>query len=215
MPRRSTGPKLWFDNTRETWSIVDGKRKIRTGYGAADVAKAEQALAEYLGRKHTVQDSPEPSVADVLIAYVREQLDGKVSASHISYDIDQLERWWGDKLVRDINAGNCRAYTAHRKAEAERRAIEREVKRARREKRQPDIAEAKASAPSASTSARRELSFLRAALAHWNSEHGPLRFMPAIKLPAAPEARTLARIGTASTQFASSTIFRSIRPGSA
>lgn len=28
MPRRSTGPKLWFDNTRETWSIVDGRRLL-------------------------------------------------------------------------------------------------------------------------------------------------------------------------------------------
>jgi integrase len=189
MPRRSAGPKLWFDNARETWSIVDGKKKIRTGFGATEADQAQKALAEYIGEKHVIRNSPEPHVADILNEYLTEHLSGKVSEAHIVYSIDQLARWWGTKALRDVTAANCRAYAAHRKADAAQRAVDREVKRAQREKREPDIAGAKASAPTASASTRSELAFLRAAIAYWHRERGPLAFVPAVVLPPPPEAR--------------------------
>jgi len=32
MPRPYLGPKLWFDEKRKTWTICDGRKRVRTGY---------------------------------------------------------------------------------------------------------------------------------------------------------------------------------------
>src|ERR1700739_4715830 len=32
MPRKGTCPRLWFDETRGTYTIVDGKNRKRTGF---------------------------------------------------------------------------------------------------------------------------------------------------------------------------------------
>jgi integrase len=42
-------------------------------------------------------------------------LAGKVSESHILYDIGHLNKWWGNKCVSDINSANCKTYLRHRK----------------------------------------------------------------------------------------------------
>lgn len=116
MPRRSSGPRLWFDKSRGTWTIIDGRRRSRTGFGKTEVAGAEKALGEYIGSKHVVKDGPNPFLADVLSAYATEHLAGKPSESHILYDIEKLTAWWGAKTVREITASNCRAYVAFRDA---------------------------------------------------------------------------------------------------
>lgn len=115
MPRRSSGPKLWFDKTRETWTIIDGRKRSRTGFSASEVAGAEEALGNYIASKHTLRDGPNPLISDVLSAYSDEKLAGKPSESHILYDIAKLNTWWGAKWVTDINANNCKAYVRHRK----------------------------------------------------------------------------------------------------
>lgn len=156
MPRRSSGPKLWFDKARNTWTITDGRIRRRTGFRADEATEAQGALRDYLAEKHQVEESPNPKLADVLAAYAEEKLAGKKSESHILYDIAKLTKWWGDKWVTDINSNTCRAYAKHRKA---------------------------------LPSARRELSFLGAAVRHWNAEHGPLKSVPTMTLPPASEPR--------------------------
>ena len=116
MPRRSSGPRLWFDKKRGTWTIVDGRERRRTGFAAGDIKRAEKALGEYTSSKHVVKDSATPYIADVLAAYATEHLAHKVSGSHILYDMRKLGKWWGEKKVEEITAKTCRAYVSSRTA---------------------------------------------------------------------------------------------------
>src|SRR5258705_6118677 len=104
MPRRSSGPKLWFDKARNSWSIIDGRKRSRTGFGAEETARAEEALGHYIASKHTIRDGPNPLLSDVLSAYSDEKLAGKVSEAHILYDIGHLTKWWGAKCVSEISS---------------------------------------------------------------------------------------------------------------
>jgi hypothetical protein len=112
MPRRASGPRLWFDKKRGTWTILDGRSRRRTGFTHDEARQAEKYLGEYIASKHVVKDSATPFIADVLAAYATEHLAHKVSGSHILYDIRKLGKWWGEKRVAEINAKTCRAYVA-------------------------------------------------------------------------------------------------------
>ena len=116
MPRRSSGPKLWFDKNRDTWTIIDGRSRHRTGCGPADVKRAEGALRDYIERKHKPAKSEAPLLADIIATYAEEHVKHLVSGKHISYDLEKLTKWWGTKRVTDISAASCRAYVAHRAA---------------------------------------------------------------------------------------------------
>lgn len=116
MPRRSSGPRLWFDKGRGTWTIIDGRSRRRTGFALEESRQAEKSLGEYIASKHVVKDSATPFIADVLNAYTTEHLADKVSKDHIFYDIRKLAKWWGDKRVAEINAKTCRAYAVMRRA---------------------------------------------------------------------------------------------------
>jgi hypothetical protein len=38
MPRKRNDPKLWFDKSRGTWTIIDGDKRVRTGCVERDLA---------------------------------------------------------------------------------------------------------------------------------------------------------------------------------
>jgi integrase len=114
MPRRSSGPKLWFDKERGKWTITDGSKRRRTGFGPDETDRAKEALGNYLAQSHEVEKSPDPSLSDVLIHYSDEHLAGKVSETHILYDIAHLTKWWGTKCVSEVTSTNTKAYVKHR-----------------------------------------------------------------------------------------------------
>jgi len=116
MPRRSAGPRLWFDKKRKTFTIIDGRRRSRTGFGPDEIGGAETELGRYIASKHVVKDSATPFLSDVLAAYSDEHLSGKSSEKSVLYDIKNLTAWWGAKLVTDINSASCKDYVRHRKA---------------------------------------------------------------------------------------------------
>src|ERR1700752_1372086 len=116
MPRRSSGPRLWWDRDRETWTIIDGRSNYRTGFGAADIKQAEKRLRGHIESKHKPVASEAPLIADVIAAYAEEHVKHLVSGKHISYDLEKLTKWWGTKKVTDISAATTRAYIAHRSA---------------------------------------------------------------------------------------------------
>lgn len=118
MPRRSSGPRLWWDKSRETWIIIDGRFNRRTGCGAADIKQAERALRDYIESKYKPATGPNPILADVLAVYAEEHIKHTVSGKHILYDIGHLNRWWGTKRVSDITATTCRSYASFRNAGA-------------------------------------------------------------------------------------------------
>lgn len=118
MPRRSSGPKLWYDKAkdRQTWTIVDGRSRHRTGCRAEELKQAEAALRSYIEAKHRPTDAATPFIADIIATYGEEHIKHAVSGKHISYDLENLTKWWGTKLVADINAKSIRAYIAQRHA---------------------------------------------------------------------------------------------------
>jgi hypothetical protein len=116
MPRRSSGPRLWFDKQRQTWTILDGRRRHRTGCSAADTKGAENALREYITRKHKPAKTEAPLIADIVAAYADEQIRHVISGKHISYDLERLTGWWGTKQTADVDASSVRAYIAARNA---------------------------------------------------------------------------------------------------
>lgn len=49
-------------------------------------------------------------IAETLAAYGSEVAPHKASARDIGYNISNLLKWWGDKVVSDITVKSCRAY---------------------------------------------------------------------------------------------------------
>lgn len=47
MPRPYVGPKLWLDERRGTWTIVDGRKRVRTGYSKNQRDLAVVAIHQY------------------------------------------------------------------------------------------------------------------------------------------------------------------------
>jgi integrase len=114
MPRRSHGPKLWFDKERNSYTIIDGRSRYRTGCGPEEIGRAEKALRNYITGKHKPAISEAPLLADVIATYAEEHIKDTVSGKHIQYDLRHLAKWWGTKKVTDISVASCRAYVAHR-----------------------------------------------------------------------------------------------------
>lgn len=59
MPRQNLGPKVWFDKRRGTWTILDGRKRVRTGTSCA--GEAEDALTRYIYDKRVYADNHRPS----------------------------------------------------------------------------------------------------------------------------------------------------------
>ncbi len=196
MPRKSQGPHLWFDESRGTWTIVDGKKRVRTGSAKQQIVEAEKALEEYIGDKHEVAASPAPPIADVLLYYLDNHVlpslppeADKNKPTITEYRIGSLKDWWGTKTVVDVTTANCREYAKHREAENVRKAVETEIRLAARDQREPDIAAAEMDAPAGTTGAREDLVVLRAAINYWHKHKTPLTALPAVWLPQKPERR--------------------------
>jgi integrase len=116
MPRPRSGPRLWLDEARDTWSVIDGRKAVRTGCGKGELQKATDFLAEYIASNHTVTSGNDPLIADVLKVYTEEHLTGKPSELSVLSDMDNLADWWGARRAGEITPENCKAYIAHRKA---------------------------------------------------------------------------------------------------
>lgn len=189
MPRRASGPKLWFDKSRKSWTIIDGSVRKRTGYVEAQFQEAQKALADHIGGKHAIPDTDVPCIADILNAYLTEHAPHVASDDIITYRIGSLSEWWGMKQLADVTTANCRLYVKHREEFNIQKAVEREIVKARREKREPDLVAAEMDAPAGTTGARGDLEVLRAAIGYWHREKKPLKVIPAVWLPQKPENR--------------------------
>lgn len=112
MPRRAKGPRLYFDKKRSSWVIRDGPRFVRTGCASGEIDRAEKLLEEFIGNKRKPPTSAATSIADILLAYATDRVPHLRTARNATYNIGSLSRWWGDKLVTDINSRACQAYAA-------------------------------------------------------------------------------------------------------
>jgi hypothetical protein len=134
MPPAAKGPRLWLrkaqrDRTGKVthhaiWLIRDGSYQESTRCGASDRRKAEQALADYITRKHLAEAAKgerDPSripVADVIALYANDVALKHARPKESAQRARALLAFFGDKMLSEINGGLCRAYVAQRSSDA-------------------------------------------------------------------------------------------------
>ena len=123
MPRRRSPPRLYFDQTRQQWSVRDGLPFVRTGCGKDDRGEAEKILAAYIVEKHAPEPANDPLIADVMNVYATEAAPHLKTAKKIAYHIDSVLGWWGAKRASEVTAKNCRAYATTKRPQMARADI--------------------------------------------------------------------------------------------
>jgi len=58
------------------------------------------------------------------LTYASEHLPYTATAKNVSYHVEALDQWWGDKRLSDVTARNCRAYAKTKTPAAARRDLE-------------------------------------------------------------------------------------------
>jgi integrase len=132
MPRKAATARLWLKPEQRDehgnvtrvahWVIKDGDHRASTGCGANDRRGAEQALVDYLKKKHIkqvnagVRAPADIPVADVVSLYITDVVeqpryscpkDGKAR-------FKRLLAFFGRDTLDQINGQRCRDYVAHR-----------------------------------------------------------------------------------------------------
>lgn len=112
LPRQSKGARLWYDRRRNSYVIRDGARFVRTG--SSDLDAAQKLLGDYIAANYRPRQSSCPSIAEILLAYLKEVVPQRRTARNLRYNVSNLNKWWGDKRVMDVTSANCRAYAEPR-----------------------------------------------------------------------------------------------------
>src|SRR5690349_5103108 len=173
MPQNRKGARLWLRKGKSgrdpVWVIKDGKLRRSTGCGPDDRQQAEEALADYItsrrpdtGRRHTDQIW----VAEVLKLYQMDLPQNSPSRELVGYHVANLLQYWGGKSLAEVKGSTCRAYHEQR-VNTSRAGSGRSLK---------------------SSTVRRELKTLSAAINHWHKE-SPLVAVPQVTLPEEGERR--------------------------
>lgn len=122
MPRRNTGPKIDWLEKRGCYYIIwyeTGRQRLRST-GTTDLAEAQDALTSFIRqrRRETGEGDPvEPGqidVATVLDLYGSEHAPTAADPARISYAIDALLPYWGEKRVSSVGPKTCAAYEKQR-----------------------------------------------------------------------------------------------------
>lgn len=131
MPRKCKGARLHLRPARRdsagkithhpTWVIRDGTSYRATGCAEREVAKAEQALKEYIALKYRPerreQDIDKIPVADVLSIFIDDRPDLYVenpNAPKFLKRIERLNNFWKAMMLSAVNGETCRAYAHDR-----------------------------------------------------------------------------------------------------
>ncbi len=134
--RKAKPPRLWFREDEGTWIILDRGRQIRTSLGREQTEGAAQALADYIGSRHTpavgVSRSAELPIADVITFYeerkrpksyldLRAMIERKEAITpdqrkvvrrheELLIRLDSVNTFFGAKKLVDIKGEFCRDY---------------------------------------------------------------------------------------------------------
>lgn len=177
MPRRSKGPRLWRRPARKgksaVWVIKDSGKQYATGcvanpFEAQPPKAAEEALAAYIAGKHNLnrrfRDISEIDIADVLAIYHADKIEGHGSPNEFEARIGRLNSFWGGRSLSWVSTATCKEYAKVRGATATQQGWHN------------------------SSSARRDLEDLRAAINHHSAE-GYHRAIVKVWLPEKPKRR--------------------------
>src|SRR5262245_61580762 len=113
MPRPRKGTRLFLRPARKdrakVWVILDAGREISTGCSKSDLAGAEQALADYVARKHDPKagrygDPNKVRVADALVVYYQDKVlrESMPRPKAIKKRLDDLNEFFGACCVGDL-----------------------------------------------------------------------------------------------------------------
>lgn len=177
MPRKSKGPRLYLRRGRASgswWVILDGKSEHGTGCREADLAGAEKELARYIAAKHEPARRAADTldailIADVVNVYLRERAPHVRNASFLAATAEPILEWWGTRTLADVRGATCRDYVTWRTSQTIRH---------RKQHRLVSV-----------STARHDLTTLRAAIKHYHAEYGPLPAEPRVTLPDPPPAK--------------------------
>src|SRR5258708_4060602 len=132
MPATAKGPRLWLRKARRdgrgkithaaVWLILDGEHQESTECGPGDRGGAEKKLEAYLNRKHTkavtekksARDPDQIPIADVLSLYAAMIGPSTSRPDETAQKIDRLLKFFGGKLLSDINGDLCRKFVESR-----------------------------------------------------------------------------------------------------
>lgn len=179
MSRKRLPPHLYLDVRGPTkssfWRIRDGKNRPSTGCAKADLAGAEQALAEYIAAKYRPPTGlgGKLLIDEVMAAYLKEHVNDTVSREFLVHTARPILQWWTGKRISEVNKTNCRSYVQWRTSQVR--------------KRHPNSK--KPAVKVSDQTARHDLKTLRAALNWYKSEHDAQMVVPTITLPKKAPAR--------------------------
>lgn len=163
MPRHRKPARLYFRRDERQWIIRDGSTQIRTGYGLGERGEAETALAQYLAaRKPPERRGPalpgQITVGEVLARYVDDKAETMAARRTLAYSIQALAPFWGNLTCDAVKGSTCRLYEKER---AKPRTITTTTKTGKSVSR---------TLTAGSSTVRRELGVLQAALNHAHDE---------------------------------------------
>jgi hypothetical protein len=177
--RKAKPPRLYLRTERDSsssWIILDRGRQIRTCCNAEETERAANALKEYIAARHKptlgARDPAAVAVGDVLTAYAESKQpksndrDLQARYGELCERLDRLAEWWGDKMLTDVKRQACVDYVTWRLAQPRRRAKSTEANKK----------------PISTSTARRELDDLRAAINAYHAEH-MLFAVPVVTMP--------------------------------
>jgi integrase len=127
MPRQSRGPRLWWRKERRqgraiiargTWIVIDAGSHHATGCFAGQDREAQEFLAAYIAEKYSpdrrLRDIESIDVSDVLSVYDEDCRERQANKVKFDERLGRLVKWWGGKMLSEVNGVNCRAYTKFR-----------------------------------------------------------------------------------------------------
>jgi integrase len=161
MSSRSKGARLFWRDDREVWEIRDTQngQRVRVATGTGCRAKAEAALAEFIGVKHNPAGPAQAhdlSISQALAYYLEEHAPTTAAPERLMAAVKPLDAFWADLPVSAVKGATCRRYAKERQR--------------------------------ADGTIRRELNVLQAALNHCLRE-GYLLLAPKVTLPPRPPAK--------------------------
>ncbi|MCK1578701.1 site-specific integrase [Bradyrhizobium sp. 168] len=139
MSRTSKGPRLYKRAARRkngavvrnsVWVVLDGSKEISTGVAATPdqskaPAEAVKFLSDYLIKRvrpeRKAREIDNIPIADVLSIYLDDHIDPEKTESeltaqerHLVQTISRLNKYWGSKVLTDINTREAKGYVKHR-----------------------------------------------------------------------------------------------------
>jgi integrase len=132
MPRRSKGPRLWFQPARKdgkgnvieraVWVIREGSTKRSTGCGPGEIEQATAALRDYLNAKPTERprkrDPSSVAIADVVAIYAEDEVRKHARPKESAARLGRILDFFGDKMLSYLNNTTCAGYVKKRGSEA-------------------------------------------------------------------------------------------------